>query len=47
MTKSKSSASSMVVPLFFVIHLLISAQYLNDTCIVGAAVTVLLLSTKM
>ena len=40
MTKSKSSALSIVVPSTFVIHLGNGAQFLNDTCIVGAAVTV-------
>ena len=29
MTKSKSSASSVVVPSFFVIHLMNEAQFLN------------------
>ena len=40
MTKSKSSASSIVVPSIFVTHF-VSAQYLNETCVAGAAVTVM------
>ena len=36
MTKSKSFT---VVPLIFVIHLVKSAQFLNDTSIAGATVT--------
>ena len=31
MTKSKSSASSIVVPSIFVMHLMIGAQFLNAT----------------
>ena len=42
MTKSKSSASSIVVPSIFTIHLISGAQFLNDTCVAGAAVTVIL-----
>ena len=41
MTKSKSSESSFVVPLIFVIHLVNGAQFLNDTCVAGAVVTVI------
>ena len=33
MTKSKSSASSIVVPSSFVIGLVNGAQFLNDTCV--------------
>ena len=33
MTKSKSRASSTVVPLLFVIHLVIGAQFLNAACV--------------
>ena len=47
MTKSKSSASSIVNPSIFVIHLVNAAQFLNDTYIAGAAVTVTLTFTKM
>ena len=47
MTKSKSSASSVVVPLIFVIHLVNGAQFLNDTCVAGAAVTVISPLTKI
>ena len=47
MTKSKSSASSIVVPSIFVIHLVNGAQFLNDTCIAGTAVTVTSSFTKM
>ena len=37
MTKSKFSASSIVVPSIFVIHLVNVAQFLNGTCVAGAA----------
>ena len=33
MTKSKFSATYIVVPSIFVIHLVNGAQFLNDTCI--------------
>ena len=33
MTKSISSASSIVVPTIFVIHLVNGAQFLNATCV--------------
>ena len=33
MTKSKSSASSIVVPSICVIHLVNYAKFLNDTCV--------------
>ena len=45
MTKSKSSASSVVVPPIFV--LVNGPQFLNASCIAGAAVTVILPLTKM
>ena len=47
MTKSKSSASSIVVPSIFVIHLVNCAQFFNDTCVAGATLTVILPLTKM
>ena len=47
MTKSKSSASSIVVPSIFVIRLLNGAQFLNATCVEGTAVTVISPLTKM
>ena len=47
MTKSKTSAWSIVVLSIFVIHLVNGAQILKDTCVVGAAVTVILPLTKM
>ena len=47
MTKSKSSASSIVVPSIFVIHLVNGAQILNATCVAGAAVTLISPYTKM
>ena len=47
MTKSKSLVSSIVVPSIFVIHLVNGAQFLNATCISGAAVTVISPFTKM
>ena len=37
MTKSKSSLSSIVVPLVFILHLVDDAQSLNDACDAGAA----------
>ena len=47
MTKFKSSASSIVVPSIFSIHLVNGAQFLNATCICGAAMTVISPVTKM
>ena len=47
MTKSKSSTSSIVVPSYFLIYLVNGAQFLNDTCVAGAAGTVILPFTKM
>ena len=47
MINSKSSASSIVVPSIFLIYLLNGAQFLNDTCVAGAAVTVISPFTKM
>ena len=47
MTKFKSSESSIVVPSVFVIHVANCTQFLNDTCVAGAAVTVISPSTKM
>ena len=41
MTKSKSSASFILAPSIFVIHLVNGAQFLNVTCVAGAAVTVI------
>ena len=46
MTKCKSSASFIVFPSIFVIHLVKGAQFLNDTCVAGAAVTVISPFTK-
>ena len=47
MTTSKSSVSSIVVPSIFGIHLVNAAQFLNDICVAGAAVTVISPLTKM
>ena len=47
MTKSKSLASSVVVPSIFEIYLENDVQFLNDTCVSGAAVTVISPLTKM
>ena len=47
MTKSKSSASSIIVPSDFVINLVNGAQFSNATCVAVAAVTVILPVTKM
>ena len=47
MTKFNSSASSIVVPLTFVTHLVNRVQFLNDACVAGAAMTVILPFTKM
>ena len=41
MTKFKSSASSIVVPSFFVIHVVNGAQSLCDTCVLRASVAVI------
>ena len=46
MTKSKSLASSIVAPSISVIHLVNGTQFLNYTCVAGAAATVILLLTK-
>ena len=40
MTKSKFSASSIVVPSIFVIHFVNGAKFVIATCIWGACVTV-------
>ena len=47
MTKSESSAASIVVPSIFVIHLVNGVQLLNATCVSGAAATVISPLTKM
>ena len=47
MTKSRYSASPIVVPSIFAIHLVKSAQFLNATCVAGTAVTVISPFTKM
>ena len=41
MTKCKSLASSIVASSISVIHLVNGAQFLNATCIAGAAMTVI------
>ena len=47
MTKSKYSASSIVFSSIFVRHLVNGAQFLNATCVTGAATTVISPLTKM
>ena len=47
MTKSKSSASSIVVPSIFVIYLVNGAQFLNATCDAGCPIIVTLPLTKI
>ena len=47
MTKSKPSALYIVVQSVFVIYLVNGAKFLNDTCVVGTAATVILPFTKM
>ena len=47
MTRSKFSASSIVVSTVFVIHLVNGAQFLNATCVAGAAMTVISPLTKI
>ena len=47
MTKSKFPASSTVCSPISVIHLVIGKQFVNDTCVAGAAVTVISPFTKM
>ena len=47
MNKSKSSALYFVVPSMFVINLVNGAQFLNTTCVAGAAVTVISPLAKM
>ena len=39
MTKSKSSASSIVISSIFVVHLVNGAHFLNATCVARAATT--------
>ena len=46
-TKSKSSASSIIVPSLFVVHLINGAQFLNATYFSEAALTVISPLTKM
>ena len=46
MTKSKSSASSIVDPSIFVIHLVNEAKFINHTCVAGAVATVISPLTK-
>ena len=47
MTRSKSSASSIVASSIFGIHLLNGAQFLNATCVAEAAMKVTSSLTKM
>ena len=47
MAKSKSSTSYIVVPSIFVIPLVNGAQFVNDTCVAGTAVTKISPFTKM
>ena len=47
MTKSKSSASSIVVPTIFVIHLMNDAQFLNVTYVTRYPIILILPLTKM
>ena len=47
MNKSKLSASSIVIPSIFVIHLVNGSQLLNFTCVAGAAMTVMSPITKI
>ena len=41
MTKSKSSVSSIVFSSIAVIYSVNDAQFLNDTCVIGAVTTVI------
>ena len=47
MTKSKFSASSIVVPSIFVIYLVNGAQFLNANCITECPIVVILPLPKM
>ena len=47
MTKSKSSASSIVVSSTFMILLMNGAQFFDCACVAGGAVTVISPITKM
>ena len=47
MTKSKSASSSIVIPSIFVIYVVNVIQFLNDTCVAVAVVTVISSFTKM
>ena len=46
MSKSKFSASSVVAVSIFAIHLINGAQFLNATCVCGAAFAVISPLTK-
>ena len=46
MTKSRSSASFIVISSISVIHSINGAQFLHATCVASAAVTVISLLTK-
>ena len=47
MSKSKSLALSIVVPLIFVIHLLNGAKFLNAACVTWCPIIEILPLTKM
>ena len=47
MSKFKCSASFIIIPSIFVIHLVNGAQFLNATCFAPAAVTVTSPLTKI
>ena len=47
MTKSKSSASPIVAPSIFMIHLVNGAQLLKATSVAGASLTVISPITKI
>ena len=47
MTKSKSLVSYIFIPPIFVIYSVDGAEFLNNTCVSGAAVTVISPLTKM
>ena len=47
MTKSRFSASSIIVSSIFVIHLVNGAQFISTTCVAGVALTVISTITEL
>ena len=45
MTKSKSSASSIVVPSIYFTHLVNGARFLNATFVAGAVISIVIITS--